>query len=110
MACLEFHCINAAATRVAQISDAVATMEYPSDPVGWGLTVDSEVGRPTLVGGAAVVSPVGVDDGDTEGPLDPEGAIVGAVGELEGEMVDGEIDGDAEGMLVVSARHVAFVS
>ena len=84
--------------------------------------VGAKLGGTKLFGAEVVASPegfdeggclVGTDDGGCSsvvGTDDSEGAEVGALGELEGAVVDGELDGEAEGMLVVAERHVVFAS
>ena len=87
---------------VAQTSDLAAKKDHAVDLA----FVGNNVGIAWPLGGTVGESPVGLEDGCAEGPTDPEGALVGAVGELEGGMVVGELLGEAEGMFVVAERHV----
>jgi hypothetical protein len=84
-----------------------AKTEHAADAA---FTVGNDVGIARPLGGTVGDSPEGLEDGCAEGPTDPEGAAVGAVGELEGGVVDGKLLGEADGMLVVSERHLALAS
>lgn len=92
---------------VAQTNDVAAKTEHADE---LAFAVGDNVGIARSLGGTVGDSPLGLEDGCADGPTDPEGAIVGEVGELEGGMVDGKLLGEAEGMFVVSERHVVSAS
>ena len=85
-------------------------MWNPADALGVGAERAGGIVVGRSVGVKVGEPPVGSKVGSDEGPHDPEGAIVGALGELEGGEVDGDPDGATEGMLVVSERHLSVDS
>jgi hypothetical protein len=64
----------------------------------------------SLVGLILSGSPVGFQEGISDGIIDPLGAPVGEVGVAEGGVVDGKPEGGTDGISVVSERHLTSVS